>query len=538
MSEVCYQTNIKMECIKISFRWVTYPVSPRTGYLGVFMAPGSQEWLDTKAAQQGRALTDSNIPVAGIKINPKVGSRTTSIVISLLPNQDSPGLELFKGWGMVPLVLVTSGDPLPPSEDLRKELFCFLRASKGQNGRPNLSSYYTEGESEDWPAEEAKVLKPDELWPEWRETPQQGTSTSQGKKTPKSISGTKYSRVGGFTRQCLSPTAEGLYGEKLISTANHSLATNTWRSYTSVVNKLKKISLETGVEISFPLNKDMIQVILGFLLTQGLKASTIQGYMSSLKHAHMTRGSSNPLLEDGFIQQVLKGAKNRDSLEEAEAKAVVTIPIMGKIWEELRKINWNIETKRMIWAIATTLFMGSLRPSEILCIKTDEYDEAKSLLWSDVKFLETKVENKKLEFLQLRVRHSKTSKSMPEQIIEIPEVDSKMCAVQSWKKWMMMRKRKQDGNIPVFTSKDGSLVTVGEFNRKLAILLPDEIPKITARAFRPALATIMARQGASQDTLKSLGRWSSKAFQTYIRKGRANNWKTARIELQKAITNH
>ena len=121
-----------------------------------------------------------------------------------------------------------------------------------------------------------------------------------------------------------------MYGEKLISTANHSLATNTWRSYTSVVNKLKKISLETGVEISFPLNKDMIQVILGFLLTQGLKASTIQGYMSSLKHAHMTRGLSNPLLEDGFIQQVLKGAKNRDSLEEAEAKAVVTIPIMGK----------------------------------------------------------------------------------------------------------------------------------------------------------------------------------------------------------------
>ena len=112
----------------------------------------------------------------------------------------------------------------------------------------------------------------------------------------------------------------------------------------------------------------------------------------------------------------------------------------------------------MIWAIATTLFMGSLRPSEILCIKTDEYDEAKSLLWSDVKFLETKVENKKLEFLQLRVRHSKTSKSMPEQIIEIPEVDSKMCAVQSWKKWMMMRKRKQDGNIPVFTSKDGSSI--------------------------------------------------------------------------------
>ena len=57
----------------------------------------------------------------------------------------------------------------------------------------------------------------------------------------------------------------------------------------------------------------------------------------------MTRGLNNPLLEDGFVHQVLKGAKNRDSLEEAEAKAVVTIPIMGKIWEKLRKINWKIE---------------------------------------------------------------------------------------------------------------------------------------------------------------------------------------------------
>ena len=134
------------------------------------MAPGSQEWLKMKAEEQGRVLTDSNIPVAGIKINPKVGSRTTSIVASLLPNHDSPGLELFKGWGVVPLVLVTAGDPLPPSENLRKELFYFLRASKGQNGRPNLSSYYTEEESEDWPAEEAKVLRPEELWPEWRDS--------------------------------------------------------------------------------------------------------------------------------------------------------------------------------------------------------------------------------------------------------------------------------------------------------------------------------------------------------------------------------
>ena len=78
-------------------------------------------------------------------------------------------------------------------------------------------------------------------------------------------------------------------------------------------------------------------------------------------------------------------------------------------------------------------------------------------------------------------------------------------------------------------------MTTTYVNKTLKMLLKDEVPIVTARAFRPGLATILARQGASPDELKALGRWSSKAYEVYIRKGRANNWRGARAQLLQAV---
>ena len=100
-------------------------------------------------------------------------------------------------------------------------------------------------------------------------------------------------------------------------------------------------------------------------------------------------------------------------------------------------------------------------------------------------------------------------------------------------KWSAGRKAKQDPETPVFTMANGDLVTVGYVNKVLADLLKEESSKITAKAFRPGLATILARQGATPEELKVLGRWTSKAYEAYVRKGRANNWRSARAQLMK-----
>ena len=58
-------------------------------------------------------------------------------------------------------------------------------------------------------------------------------------------------------------------------------------------------------------------------------------------------------------------------------------------------------------------------------------------------------------------------------------------------------------------------------NTMLGILLDKEEPKITTRAFRPALPLILA----SEEMLKSLGRWTSSTNIHYVREGKTGYWK-------------
>ena len=81
------------------------------------------------------------------------------------------------------------------------------------------------------------------------------------------------------------------------------------------------------------------------------------------------------------------------------------------------------------------------------------------------------------------------------------------------------------GGSPVFTWKEGSLITLGGMNTMLGVLLDKEVPKITTRAFRPALPSILARKGASDEMLKSLGRWTSSTYLNYVRVGKTGDWK-------------
>ena len=66
---------------------------------------------------------------------------------------------------------------------------------------------------------------------------------------------------------------------------------------------------------------------------------------------------------------------------------------------------------------------------------------------------------------------------------------------------MKSRKSKPVGGKPLFTWEAGSLVTLEEINKVLLVILPGEEPAITTRAFRPALPSILAREGVQVSTL-------------------------------------
>jgi hypothetical protein len=226
----------------------------------------------------------------------------------------------------------------------------------------------------------------------------------------------------------MSPALKGKHREALANAANSSLSTSAWNSYFMVRKNLPEISAETGVSISFAMSTGMIHAIIGFYLVRGLKASTIQGYLASVKNGHQVRGMECPALDQKLVQTILKGAKNMESLKKTEPHGVVTIRMMKKLWTKLKNSNLSMETKRLLWAIFTLLFLGSLRPAEALSAKKAEYDEVKTLTWADVKMLSTCMDGKEVKFLQLTLKQPKTARSMPTQIPDTRTRKADLCS--------------------------------------------------------------------------------------------------------------
>jgi hypothetical protein len=97
------------------------------------------------------------------------------------------------------------------------------------------------------------------------------------------------------------------------------------------------------------MNNEMVQAIISFYLVRCLKASTIQGYLASVRNGHHVRGMECPALDQKLVQTILKGAKNMESLKKSEPHGVVTIRIMKKLWMKLKNSNLPMDTKRLLW---------------------------------------------------------------------------------------------------------------------------------------------------------------------------------------------
>ena len=297
-----------------------YPTSANKAFLALGMAPGNPAKLEARAKLESKNLDDVTIPMGCVKLFK--GGRGTALEVEIMPTPEK-ALESFKGWGIVPLVLQVDDIQRPKSEEIRKELWSFMRKCRGHNMVPGVAAYYDSDDPTAWPQKVYKELKQDEVWPEFRDQGAGGASTATtGRTLPKIVTTAKYNvrPEGGYNAQSMSPALKGKYKEVLAQAANSSLASKTWSSYSTVLKQLPHIAEATGVRMDFPMTAGMIQAVLAYYLDKGLKSATIQGYLASLRNIHQVKGLACPALDDKLVQTILKGAKNLESTKMAESQ--------------------------------------------------------------------------------------------------------------------------------------------------------------------------------------------------------------------------
>ena len=113
--------------------------------------------------------------------------------------------------------------------------------------------------------------------------------------------------------------------------------------------------------------------------------------------------------------------------------------------------------------------------------------------------------------------------------------NGQICPVKAYKNWKKTTTLESDCK-PAFRLETGKPLTSTKFNKYLKMLLNDHIDyqrgKITSHSFRAGIATLLGTLGYTDEEIKAVGRWSSRAFEDYLKLPR-----TKRLAMAKNIGN-
>ena len=321
----------------------------------------------------------------------------------------------------------------------------------------------------------------------------------------------------------------------LATSANHSLTVRTWSSYKSASRLLIKCFLELHVPLILPLTQDHVLTFTAWLINRGLKSSTISSYLAALRQLHLSLASPIPNIRSDLISQILRGKTNLDAISPTyKPKRLPVTPCILRILKvEIQKSPMSKADKRLFWMLCTISFHGSFRMSELLSRKSTSFDPNYTLLNSDISSCNIHVNNSNINIVTVTVKSPKTGNANSIDVIDIFPTCTDLCPVRAFSKWRKCCSVSSP-DLPAFRLGSGHSLTSKCLNKQLKIWLSPylnfNIGYVSGHSFRAGIPSVLGALGFNDHDIKLVGRWSSRAFQTYLKLPR-----TKRLAMATAI---
>ena len=272
------------------------------------------------------------------------------------------------------------------------------------------------------------------------------------------------------------------------------------------------------------------------LNSRKVRASTVEKYMAGIRLAHLKAGFAVPALKPDIVKAVIEGTaqseKIKDRLKEKPERLAVTPATLRLIKHELKKSNWPIARKRLVWLVCTTAFNGSFRIGELLSQESTQYDPQTCLLGKDISVEQCNHNGENFKILKVWLKCPKELKFGKGIMVEVFETKTELCPVAAYEKLKKVSKLALANSKPAFRLENGLLYTGKQFNTDLKKLLGKHIDyeksKFLSHSFRAGLATAMAKLGYSDDDICKIGRWHSQSFVHYVKTARIKRMKVAK----------
>lgn len=243
-------------------------------------------------------------------------------------------------------------------------------------------------------------------------------------------------------------------------------------------------------------------------LAKSINASSIKVYLSAVRALHIEQGFQDPLINYPRLQRVLRGIKRTQGCTRAE-RLPVTNSIMSIIKNSL---DLQCYDHCMFWAACTLAYFGFLRSAEFTVPSLAAFSSEVHLQVNDIE-IDSMVSP---SCIRVHLKASKTDPFRRGCFIHIGRGTPQLCAIEAMLVYLNMR---GNGPGPLFLLQSGLPLSRS--------LLTDWIRKIVhaagvhgnfaSHSFRIGAATVAARNGVPDHLIQTLGRWSSNAYQLYIR---------------------
>lgn len=326
--------------------------------------------------------------------------------------------------------------------------------------------------------------------------------------------------------------------EKLQQLGNHGITQQTWSTYRTAERLLLKCCKERKITYQLPTTQQTILTFIHWLATvRKIKASTINTYLAGIRQLHISKGIPPPIIKSELVTLITRGMHNIDnrhtSTSKKKSRQPFTVEKMRILKHRLREWNTSTEQQLLVWAVCTLAFCGAFRIGELLSKHESTFDPAYSLLSEDIQLCSVSVEGKLEEAVQVLVKAPKESKVGKAIIVDVYKAAGHICPVKAYKKWRAISSHSENGQ-PAFRQPDGTPLTGKKLNSILKERLTGFVDMsngpLTTHCFRIGMASMLGQLGHDDGEIQAVGRWSSRAFEAYIKLPR-----TKRIAMAKKI---
>ena len=248
-------------------------------------------------------------------------------------------------------------------------------------------------------------------------------------------------------------------------------------------------------------------MFISFLFQKGYAYNTASTYISAIRFHHKILGLPDCSSEI-TISKILEGY--RRSRSSVDSRFPITLDILIIICGQLEMICYSEHEILLFRAAYTLAFFGLFRVSELVGSSTDHVQSPLSL---------DDIQMNKDKFI-VRLCKSKTNKCGSPQFVHITATGGISCPFSAMKSYLQSRTNSVTCQ-SLFCHSNCKPLNSYQFGAVLSKVVKSaelhDGRQYKTHSFRIGAATWLHHKGVSNDVIKKMGRWTSNAFQRYIR---------------------